>query len=381
MLEYGPAAAKGNGVARRARMQDSRNHASSRARRLACVKLHRSAGRLRIESGISVQFEVRPYSSFITIALSLYCFLCGLQAAAQAYPSKPIRFVLPFPPGGGVDTLGRIVGQKFASQLGQPMVPENRAGAGGNVGAEYAARAAPDGYTLILVSAGIAVGPILYKKLGYDPVRDFAPISLVAQVPNVLVVHPSVPAKNLRDLMRIAKAKPGQLNFASGGVGTINHLGGELLKSLTGTQVVHVPYKGAGDAMVSLTGGHVEMAVLPVPATLPHIRSGRVRALAVLSHERLATLPDAPTSKESGIDNYVLVTTYGILAPAATPREIVDRLHAEWVKIAAMPDTKEKLQAVGFDAIVSTPEEYASTIKADLARWSRVIKDAGLKIE
>jgi len=317
----------------------------------------------------------------IVVALSLQGFLHGLPAAAQNYPSKPIRFVLPFPPGGGVDTLGRIVGQKFAAQLGQPFVPENRAGAGGNVGAEYTARAAPDGYTLVLVSAGIAVGPILYKKLGYDPVRDFAPVSLVGQVPNVLAIHPSVPAKNLRDLVRIAKARPGQLNFASGGVGTINHLGGELFKSLTGTHIVHVPYKGANDAMVSVSGGHVEMVVLPVPGTLPHIRAGRVRALAVLSRERLPTLPEVPTSKESGIDNYVLVTTYGILAPAGTPREIVDRLHSEWVKIAAMPDTKEKLQAVGFDPMVSTPEEYANTIKSDLARWTRVIKDTGLKIE
>jgi tripartite-type tricarboxylate transporter receptor subunit TctC len=328
-----------------------------------------------------MQAEPNRCRSLAIIAVSLHCALPGSLAAAQTYPSKPVRLVLPFPPGGGIDALGRIVGQKLAGQLGQAVIPENRPGAGGNVGTEYAARAAPDGHTMLLASAGIAVSPILYKKLGYDPVRDFAPISLVAQVSNLLVVHPSVPAKNLRDLVRIAKARPGQLNFASGGVGTINHLGGELFKSLTGTSVVHVPYKGAGEAIVGLTGGHVEMAVLPVPATLPHVRAGRVRALAALSRERLQALPDVATARESGIDDFVLVTTYGILVPAATSREIVDRLHREWTKIAAMSDTREKLTAVGFDTVVSTPEEYANTIKADLARWSHVIKDAGLKID
>jgi tripartite-type tricarboxylate transporter receptor subunit TctC len=311
-------------------------------------------------------------------------FLFGATIAplgAQTYPSKPVRFILPFPPGGPTDILGRIIGQKYASQFGQPVVPENRPGAGGNVGTEYGSKQPPDGYTIVLASPSLSISPTLYKKLGYDPVKDFAPITMVGQIPNVLLVHPSVPAKNLMELVQLAKAHPGKLNFGSGGLGTTNHLGSEMLKGLTGINMVHVPYKGSNEAMVGMMGGHVDMVVIGVPPALQHIKAGRVRPLAVLAHERLPYLPDVPTSKEAGIANYEVITSYGILAPAGTPRDIVNRLNAEWIKIVAMADTREKLQAAGYEPTSSTPEQYGEFIKSEIVRWAKVIKDANIKIE
>ena len=311
-------------------------------------------------------------------------FLFGATIAplgAQTYPSKPVRFILPFPPGGPTDILGRIIGAKYAGQFGQPVVPENRPGAGGNVGTEYGSKQPPDGYTIVLASPSLSISPTLYKKLGYDPVKDFAPITMVGQIPNVLLVHPSVPAKNLMELVQLAKAHPGKLNFGSGGLGTTNHLGSEMLKGLTGINMVHVPYKGSNEAMVGMMGGHVDMVVIGVPPALQHIKAGRVRPLAVLAHERLPYLPDVPTSKEAGIANYEVITSYGILAPAGTPRDIVNRLNAEWIKIVAMADTREKLQAAGYEPTSSTPEQYGEFIKSEIVRWAKVIKDANIKIE
>ncbi len=302
-------------------------------------------------------------------------------ANAQTYPNKPVRFILPFPPGGPTDILGRIIGQKLAGDLGQPVVPENRPGAGGNVGLEIAARAAPDGYSIVLAAPTLTISPSLYKKLGYDAVKDFAPISLVAKIPNVLLVHPSVPAKSLKELAQLAKANPGKLNFGSGGLGTSNHLGSEMFKSLAGVDIVHVPYKGSNEAMVGMMGGHVDMVVIGIPPALPQIRAGKVRALAVLGAERTPALPDVPTSKEAGFANYEVLTTYGILAPAGTPRDIVALLNADWGKRAAMADTREKLQTAGYDTMASTPEQYGEFIKADIVRWAKVIEDAHLRIE
>ena len=300
---------------------------------------------------------------------------------AQSYPTKPVRFILPFPPGGPTDILGRIIGQKLAPQLGQPVVPENRPGAGGNVGTEYGARQPADGYAIVLASPSLSISPALYKKLGYDPVKDFAPITLVAQIPNILLVHPSVPAKTLKDLVQLAKANPGKLNFGSGGLGTSNHLGSEMLKGLTGIDMVHVPYKGSNEAMVGMIGGHVDMVVIGVPPTLPHIKAGRVRPLAVLAAERLPYLPDVPTSREAGIANYEVITSYGILAPAGTPREIINKLNADWLKIAAMADTKERMHGAGYEPMTSTPEQYGEFIKTEMVRWAKVIKDANVRIE
>ena len=300
---------------------------------------------------------------------------------AQGYPAKAVRFILPFPPGGPTDILGRIIGQRLAVQLGQPVVPENRPGAGGNVGTEYGAKQPADGYSIVLASPSLSISPGLYKKLGYDPVKDFAPITLVAQIPNVLLVHPSVPAKTLKELVQLAKAHPGKLNFGSGGLGTSNHLGSEMLKGLTGIDMVHVPYKGSNEAMVGMIGGHVDMVVIGVPPTLPHIKAGRVRPLAVLAAERLPYLPDVPTSKEAGIANYEVITSYGILAPAGTPRDIINKLNAEWLKIEAMPDTKERMRGAGYEPMTSTPEQYGEFIKTEIVRWAKVIRDANVKIE
>ena len=281
---------------------------------------------------------------------------------AQNYPTKPVRFILPFPAGGPTDILGRIIGQKLAVQLGQPVVPENRPGAGGNVGTEYGAKQPADGYTIVLASPSLSISPSLYKKLAYDPIKDFTSISLVAQIPNVLLVHPSVPVKTLMDLVKLAKANPGKLNFGSGGLGTSNHLGSELFKSLAGLNIVHIPYKGSNEAMVGMMGGHVDMVVIGVPPTLPHIKAGRVRPLAVLAAQRMPYLPDVPTSREAGIPNYEVTTWYDLIVPVGTPRDIVARLNAEWIKLAEMPDTRERMQAAGFEPMSSTPEQAAEFV-------------------
>jgi tripartite-type tricarboxylate transporter receptor subunit TctC len=313
------------------------------------------------------------------------CALMGAATAlplyAQSYPAKPVRFILPFPPGGPTDILGRIIAQKLSEQLGQSIVSENRPGAAGNVGTDYASKQPADGYTIVLVSPSLSISPSLYKKMGYDAVRDFAPISLVAQIPNVLLVHPSVPARTLKELVQLAKSKPGKMNFGSGGMGTSNHLGGEMLKSLAKVNLVHVPYKGSNQAMLGMMGGEVDMVVIGIPPTLQHIQAGRVRALAVLDAARAPTLPNVPTAKEAGIANYEVLTWYGVLAPAATPREIVARLNTEWVKIAAMPDTREKMTAAGFDTMAGTSEQFRDFIRSEMVRWGRVIKDANLVIE
>ena len=314
-------------------------------------------------------------------ACALVAVALAAPAAAQSYPSKPVRFILPFPPGGPTDILGRIIGQRLAVQLNQPVVPENRPGAGGNVGTEFAAKQPADGYAIVLASPSLSISPGLYKKLGYDPVKDFAPITLVAQIPNVLLVHPSVPAKTLKEFVQLAKAHPGKLNFGSGGLGTSNHLGSEMLKGLTGINMVHVPYKGSNEAMIGMIGGHVDMVVIGVPPTLPHIKAGRVRPLAVLAAERLPYLPDVPTSKEAGVANYEVITSYGILAPAGTPREVINRLNAEWLKIAVMAETKERMSGAGYEPMTSTPEQYGEFIKTEMVRWAKVIKDANVKIE
>ncbi len=321
------------------------------------------------------------FKQVVCAALGVAAIAGGAHAQQSTYPNKPVRFILPFPAGGPTDILGRIIGQKLAAQLGQPVVPENRPGAGGNVGTEYASKQAADGYTIVLGSPSLSISPSLYKKLAYDPIRDFAPISMVAQIPNVLLVHPSVPAKTLKELVQLAKANPGKLNFGSGGLGTSNHLGSELFKSLAGLNIVHVPYKGSNEAMVGMMGGHVDMVVIGVPPTLPHIKAGRVKPLAVLAAERMPYLPDVPTARQAGIANYEVTTWYVLAVPAGTPREIIARLNAEWIKLVEMPDTRERMQAAGFEPMSSTPEQCGEFIKAEIVRWAKVIKDAKLKVE
>jgi tripartite-type tricarboxylate transporter receptor subunit TctC len=300
---------------------------------------------------------------------------------AQTYPNKPIRLILPFPPGGATDILGRIIGQKLSERLGQPVVADNRPGGAGNIGLEATAKAKPDGYTIVLTVQTIAISPSLFKKLNYDPAKDFTPITLVGQIPNVLVVRPALPVKSLKELVEYARANPRKLNYGSGGTGNANHLIFELLNNLEKIELVHVPYKGVNQAMIGLMAGEVDMVSIGPPAALPQIQSGKVRALAVLQKERVPTLPDVPTSKEAGIDNFEVVSWYGILAPAGTPPDIVNRLNAEWVKIAAMPDTREKMQNAGVEPLSSAPAQFADFIKAETVRWSKVIKEANISVD
>lgn len=297
---------------------------------------------------------------------------------AQSYPTRPIRFVLPFPPAGPTDFLGRIIGDKLHERLGQPVVPENRPGAGGNVGLELTAKARPDGYTITIGSLILATGPSLYKKLNYDPIKDLAPVSLVSEYPNLLVINPTLPVKSLKELVEYARANPGKLNYASSGVGTGLHLAMELLKNLTKVDIVHVPYKGGGGpAMTSVMSGETQMMVIGPQASMAQIQAGRVKPLAIFTDARAPSLPNVPTAKEAGMD-LVFTSWHGVLTTGGAPRAIINRLNQEWVKIAAMPDVKEKMQSMGFEAKSSTPDQFAEFIKAETTRFARVIKEANI---
>jgi len=300
---------------------------------------------------------------------------------ANGWPNKPLRFILPFPPGGGTDILGRLIADRMTAGLGQPVVTENRGGAGGNVGAEAAARSAPDGYTIVLVAPSLAISPSLYSKLNYDPVKDFAPVSLVATVPNVMVTHPSVPADTLAEFIRFAKTKPGGMNFGSGGSGTSNHLAGELFNIVAGVKLVHVPYKGVNLAMNDVLSGQIHLVVIGVPAAAPHIKAGKLRALALVAPQRASALPEVPTVAEAGLPNFEVTTWYGILAPAGTPKPIVTRLNAELVKIMHAPEMKDRLATMATDPVTSTPEEFADYIKREIVKWGEVVRQAGLKAD
>ena len=315
------------------------------------------------------------------LVLGVALVAAGACAQAENYPNRPIRFILPFPPGGGTDILGRIIAERLGVHLGQPVVVENRGGAGGNVGAEAAARSAPDGYTIVLVAPSLAISPSLYAKLGYDPVKDFAPISLVGTVPNVIVVHPSLPAQTLAEFIALAKSKPGAMNFGSGGAGTSNHLAGELFNIVAGVKLVHVPYKGVNLAMNDVLGGQVQLVVIGIPAAAPHIKAGRLRALAVIAPQRSPALPDVPTAAEAGLPGFDVTTWYGVLAPAGTPRAIVVRLNAELARIMHAPDLQERLAATGTEPLTGTPEQFAHYIAQEIAKWEKVVRAAGLKAD
>jgi tripartite-type tricarboxylate transporter receptor subunit TctC len=313
----------------------------------------------------------------------LLALLFAFTTAANAqdpWPSRPIRFILPFPPGGGTDILGRLIAERLTAQLGQPVVAENRGGAGGNVGTEAAAKSAPDGYTIVLVAPSLAISPTLYASINYDPVKDFAPVSLVATVPNVMVTQPSLPGE-LVEFIAFAKSKPGALNFGSGGAGTSNHLAGELFNLVTGAKLVHVPYKGVNLAMQDVLAGNVHLVFIGIPAAVPHIKAGKLRALALVAPQRSSALPEVPTVAEAGLRDFEVTTWYGVLAPAGTPKNIVTRLNTELVKIMHSPELKEKLAATGTDPLTSTPEEFAAYIQREIAKWGDVIRKAGVKAD
>ena len=309
--------------------------------------------------------------------------LCGAvaPAAAQQYPAKPVRIILPFPPGGPSDILGRALAQKLTEQMGQQVITDNRPGAGGNLGLELAAKAAPDGYTAVLTSPLISISPSLYSKLNYDPQKDLAPVSLVAQIQNVLLVHPSVPAKTLKDLIAVAKKQPGKLNYGSGGVGTTTHLAPELMQSLTGTKMVHVPFKGSGLALIGLISGQVDVLIMAVPAAQAQVEAGKARALAIFSEKRATPMPNVPTTKEAGVDGLVVDIWYGILAPAATPAPIVNRLNSEINKALAAPDLRQRLLDVGVQPLGTSPEQFGTFIRSEAGRYAKIIKAAGIKPE
>jgi tripartite-type tricarboxylate transporter receptor subunit TctC len=322
----------------------------------------------------------RRLGAAILAALTLLPAGVGAQGA-DGYPVKPIRFILPFPPGGGTDILGRLLSERLAARLGQPVVIENRGGAGGNVGAEAAAKSAPDGYTIVLVAPSLAISPSLYSKLAYDPVKDFSPVSLVATVPNVMVTHPSVPARTLSEFIALAKKKPGAMNFGSGGNGTSNHLAGELFNIVAGVRLVHVPYKGVNLAMNDVMAGEVQLVVIGIPAAAPHIKAGKLRALAVIDSRRAAALPEVPTVAEAGLPGFEVTTWYGVLTPAGTPRPIVTRLNAEIVKVMQAPEMKDRLASMATEPVTSTPEAFAELIRQEIVKWGKVVRAAGLKAD
>ena len=302
--------------------------------------------------------------------------------AQQDYPNKAIRFVVPFPAGGTTDIVGRVVAAELNKAWNVPAVVDNRAGAGGNIGSELVAKAAPDGYTLLVCTVGThGINTSLYSKMSFDPVKDFAPVTLAAEVPNVVVVHPSVKANTIKELITLLKANPGKMNYASSGNGTSIHLSAELFKSMTGTFMTHIPYRGSAPAVADLLAGQVELMFDNLPSAMPHIRSGKLRALAVTSAKRAPALPDVPTIAEAGVPGYEASSWFGIVAPAGTPRPIVDKLQQQIAKSLAQPDVREKLLGQGANPVGNTPEEFAKYIPAEIAKWAKVVKASGAKVD
>jgi tripartite-type tricarboxylate transporter receptor subunit TctC len=305
-----------------------------------------------------------------------------LNGNSQTFPSRPIRIIVPFPPGGGTDVGTRVIAQKLQEALGQPVVVENKGGAAGILGTEFTAKAAPDGYTLMMGNIGThAINVSLYKALSYDPVKDFAPISQVAGLPMLLLVHPSLKANSVAELIALAKAKPGGLNYSSSGAGGMPHVSAALFASMTGIELVHIPYKGGGPAVADLIAGHVSLSFATALESLPQAKSGRLRALAVSSARRSVAAPELPTIAEAGVPGYESGSWLALFAPAGTPKEITARLSAEAVRIVNLPDVRERLLQQGAEPIGSTPEQLAATQQADIAKYARVLKDAGVRPE
>ncbi|HEY7788853.1 MAG TPA: tripartite tricarboxylate transporter substrate binding protein [Casimicrobiaceae bacterium] len=306
----------------------------------------------------------------------------ALAQGAASYPAKPIRLVVPFPAGGTTDILARAVAQKLSEAWGQQVIVDNRPGAGGNIGSDLVAKSAPDGYTLLMGTVGThAINPSLYAKMPYDHVKDFAPVILVAGVPNVLVVNPSLPVHSVQELIAYAKANPGKLNFASSGNGTSIHLSGELFKTMTGVQMTHIPYKGSAPALTDLVGGQVQLMFDNLPSSLPFIKAGRLRALAVTSGTRAAALPDLPTLAESGLAGFEASSWFGVLAPAGTPRDIVAKLNGAIATWLASPEAREKLSSQGAIAAGGTPDAFARHIAAETVKWAKVVKASGAHVD
>ena len=316
---------------------------------------------------------------FLAIAA---CVLAAGNVLAQAYPAKPVRVIVGFPPGGGTDVVARVISQKLTEWWGQPVTVENRAGATGTIGADLVAKSSPDGYTLIMGHVNShAIAPNLFAKLPYDPIKDFAAVAYVGYVPNVLAVHPSVNVKSVKELVALLKANPGKYNYASSGNGSTQHLAGEMFKQLTGTSIVHVPYKGSGDAIKDLLAGVVAMNFDTMPPVMPHVQAGKLRGLAISTPRRLSQLPEVPTFAEEGITGFDVANWYGVMAPAGTPRDIVQKMNADINKAMQVPEVRARLEGVGTQLKEQSAAEFEVYMKAEIAKYAKLIKDTGVRIE
>ena len=316
----------------------------------------------------------------VVAGLALIC-AGGALAQTPGYPVKPVRIIAGFPPGSGADITARVIGQKLGEAYGQQILVDNRLGAGSNIAAELAAKAAPDGYTVFIGTVANTINATLYAKLPFDFARDFAPVALTTSAPNILVVHPSVPAHSVAELIRLAKARPGQLNYASAGIGTAPHLSAEMFRSMAGISLAHIPYKGSPPAVTDLIGGQVALMFSPASSVLAQVKSGRLRALAVTTATRLPSLPELPTVAESGLSGYETVTWFGFVVPAATPRDIIGKLNLDTAKVLAQPEVRRQFASQGIDVIGGTPEQFAAYIRAEIIKWARVIKESGARAE
>lgn len=317
--------------------------------------------------------------SNIRTLIGVLLVLAATVSLAQPYPSRPVRVIVPAAAGGGADIVARAIGQKLSETWGQQIVVDNRTGAGSIIGTDLAAKATPDGYTVMLTTSALAVGDAVYKKLPYNTLRDFQAVTQVVAQSNVLVVHPNVPVRSVKELVALAKSRPGQLNYGSAGIGTSNHLAGELLKMLAGVDVVHVPYKGVPQAVTDLLGGHLHFQFGSPVSVLPHVKSGKLRLLAVTTPYRSPGLPDVPTVAEAGVPGYEFTGWMGVLAPTGTPQNIVRNLHQEIARIVRLPDLKQRFAADAADTVGSTPEEFSAYLKAEIARWTKVAEKAGIR--
>jgi len=306
---------------------------------------------------------------------------CAALPAQADYPEKPLRLVVPFPPGGSTEPLARILSQKLGEAFGQQLIVDNRPGAGSIIGAEIVAKSPPDGYTLFLGSISNAISAALYPKLNFDIVRDFAPVTLLATTPGVLVVHPALPVKTVRELLALAKARPEQLAYSSAGNGTPPHLSAELLSGMTGIKLIHVPYKGGGPSIIALLSGEAQLSIASLPSAIGHMRSGKLRALGVTTPQRTPSVPELPTISEAGVPGYAAETWLGLAVAARTPKDIVARLHAAAVKAMTLPDVKERLDALGYVVRVGSPEEYSGFVQSEVDKWRRVVKTANVRVD
>lgn len=317
-----------------------------------------------------------------TLAAAVTATMAFAVHAATPYPTKPIRIIVAYTPAGATDILARVVGQKLSESWGQPVIVDNRAGAAGNIGTEVAAKANPDGYTLIMGTAGThGINVSLYRQLNWHPVKDFAPVSLVAMVPNIMVVNNALPFKNVKDLIAYAKANPGKLSYGSPGNGSTAHLSMELFKSMTGTNLVHIPYKGSAGVLADVMGGQIAVTIDNMPPYLPQVKAGKIRALAVSPAKRSTAAPDIPTIAEAGVPGYDSGAWFGLLAPAGTPKDIVSKLSVETARILKMPDVNKRISELGGEPVGSTPEEFAALIKSEIAKWAKVIKEANVELQ